>query len=256
MPGSITAIARFTLLEARRTRLAWLLVAGMLVAAALALFAGALAITGAGGVRTALIAAALRLFAVLVVALFVATSMVREMNDKVADLMLALPMPRATWYFGKLCGYALVALAIALATGAMVACFAPSPAVLAWTVSLALELILVAALALLCLFTFNQVPAALCAVLAFYALARSIDALQLIAHGPVLAAHGLADRVAVALLDGIALLVPHLGRFARSEWLLYDANAWAELAANAGQWAIFVLVLAAAALFDLYRRNL
>jgi len=52
------------------------------------------------------------------------------------------------------------------------------------------------------------------------------------------------------------LLLPHLDSFTRTEWLLYHTGSLAALAPIAAQTAIFVSLMAAAALFDLYRKNL
>ena len=57
------------------------------------------------------------------------------------------------------------------------------------------------------------------------------------------------------MLDGIALLLPHLDSFTRTEWLLYQTGTAAALAAIGVQTALFVSLVVAAALFDLYRKN-
>lgn len=253
--GRILALARFTAIEALRTRLAWLLGAGLVALLLAAQFGATLAVTGGDGARTAFAAAGLRLFAVLVVALFVTTSMVREMADKGTEFVLALPLPRAVWYAGKLAGHATIALAIAALCGLTMAALAPPAAVLAWTAALACELVVVAATSLLCLFTFTQVTAALSAVFAFYLLARSLDALLLVAHGPVVAAVSAGDRLLVGVLDLIGLVVPRLGRYAQADWLVHGPPGWDELALLGAHAAIFLALVAAASLFDLYRKN-
>ncbi len=253
--GQILALARFTAIEALRTRLAWLLAAGLVATLLAAQFGATLAVTGSDAARIAFAAAGLRLFAVLVVALFVTTSMLREMADKGTEFVLALPLPRATWYLGKLAGHAAIAVAIAALAGAVMAALAPVASVLPWALALACELVLVAATSLLCLFTFSQVTAALSAVFAFYLLARTLDSLLLVAHGPVVAAVSAGDRLLVGTLDFIGLIVPRLGRYAQADWLVYAPPGWGELAALAGHAAVFLALVAAASLFDLYRKN-
>ena len=70
---------------------------------------GELAITETGQTQAAIAASILRLAAVLLVILFVTTSVNRDFSDKSVELMLSLPVPRAGYYFGKFAGYALVA---------------------------------------------------------------------------------------------------------------------------------------------------
>lgn len=252
----IVTIAQSTGTEALRTRLLWLLGAALLVVVALAQFAGGIAITESAQIRNAVLAAGLRMFAVFMIALFVATSMVREFNDKGVDLLLALPIRRSTYYLGKLLGYAVVAAVTAAAIGLVLGLFAPPGQTLIWSISLACELFLVAAVSLLCLFTFTHVTIALTVVFAFYALARMIDAIQLIAHGPLIEPLSLADRVMVALIDGLALLIPSLDRFTRTDWVVYHTAVMQDLGPILVQTFVFVLLLAAASLFDLHRKNL
>ena len=110
MLSPVKAIARYTFIEALRNRLLWLIIVALVILFGLAEFAGALAITESREIQATLLGALLRLFTVFVVSLFVVTSMVREFNDKGLELVLSLPIPRATYYFGKLAGYSLFAL--------------------------------------------------------------------------------------------------------------------------------------------------
>ena len=99
-------IARYTLLEALRSRLPWLFVLVACACAGLAGFLQQLALTESGAVQTSLLAAALRLASVFLLATFIITSMAREAADRGLELLLALPMPRAAYLLGKLLGYA------------------------------------------------------------------------------------------------------------------------------------------------------
>lgn len=122
----ILPIARYTLLEALRNRLLWL--ALMLVAAGLAFtqFLQQVAITESVQIQAALLAALLRIGAVFILAAYVVTSMVREFNDKVTELILSRPLRRSSYFFGKLAGYAVVALALALISSLPLLLFSPA----------------------------------------------------------------------------------------------------------------------------------
>jgi hypothetical protein len=54
----------------------------------------------------------------------------------------------------------------------------------------------------------------------------------------------------------LALLLPDLSRFTGTAWLLDGAGGGAALAYVAGQTLIYGALLAAAGLFDLYRKSL
>ena len=250
------AIARLTVLEAARSRFAWLIAGYTIAGCALALFAGELAVTEARGFRSGLLGAWLRSCAVFTVSLFVITGMVRELQDKGLELVLSMPVARGTYCAGKLAGFAGVSALPALACAPALAWFAPPAQVALWTASLGLELMIVVAMSLLCTFTFSQTTWALSAVAGFYVLSRAMGALQLMAHGPPAAEASASRRVIGALVDALALVLPDLGRFTESDWLVYGDGTIADLGFAATQTLVCVAFLCAAATFDLYRKAL
>ncbi len=254
--GPITAIAAYTFLEAVRNRLIWLVIAFMVVAFSLAEFLGEVAITETIQFQSAFLGASLRGFAVFMVSLFVITSMVRELNDKGLELVLSLPIPRASYFLGKLAGFSLLAGLTSLLCSLCLLIYVPASQVALWGVSLAMELLIVTAFSLLCLFTFSHVTLALSVVMGFYLLSRTISAIQLIGTGPLAETSTLSQQVINAFLGGLAFVLPELHNFTISEWLVYHTGSWATLAPLAGQSLIYVGLISAAALFDLYRKNL
>lgn len=254
-PGQIATIARSTVLEAWRTRFAVMLAVLLAVALGMALFSGELAITETRQTQAALTAAFLRLGLVLLTALFVIGSVSREFADKVADLTLSLPLPRAGWFLGRLAGFMAVAGLSVLPVMALLLAFAPAPAVALWGLTLLGELLIVSAAALAFALTFTQLMPAFAAFLAFYLLARTIEAIRLMAHGPLVTENTAGERLLVRLVDGVGWLLPDLARFGRSAWLAYTPD-WSALGPVAGQSLVYVLLLASVGLFDLYRRNL
>lgn len=256
MTAPILPIAFYTLLEAVRNRLLGLVLLIVAASGGLGIFLREISITESTIIQASLIGALLRFVAVFVVAAFVITSMVREFNDKGADLVLSLPIPRASYFAGKLLGYSLCALVLAAIFAAALLPYSESGQVVMWGVSLFLELWIIAAFSLLCVFTFSQVVPALSSVLAFYLLARSISAFQLMAHGPMRSADDWSQRAVNAIIEAIATILPRLDTFTRTEWLAYQTGLWSALTPLAAQTLIYVGLLGSAALFDLYRREL
>lgn len=254
MPAALT-IARYTLLEARRNRLGWLVLAIVLAGLGLALFLDQLALTEVQAQRVTMMAAFYRLAGAFLVATFVIGSIVRDFNDKGVEWLLSLPLRRADWLIGKLLGYvagcSLLALALALPLALMV----PLPALLAWTASLAMELTVVAAAALFFVVSLPQFAGAMAATAAYYVLARSLAALLLIGQGPLTDATSLGQQVINGVLFVLALLLPRLDGFADSGWLIHAAPDVGQLLQMAGQGLLGVGVLLSAALIDLYRRE-
>src|SRR6185503_10593111 len=144
MPAA--TLARFVLLEARRSGLPWLALACIALGVGLAGFLSQVALTEGRALQAAVLAALLRASAVFLVAAHVAAATLREINDKGLELMLSLPRPAQ--YLGRLAGFALLGVALAAAFALpLLAWAAPAPVAL-WGLSLALECALVAAAAL------------------------------------------------------------------------------------------------------------
>lgn len=255
MMRAAVTIARYTLLEALRNRLLWLLLLTMAGAVALSGFLNELALTESRELQAALLGATLRLAAVFLIATFVVTSMAREANDKGLELLMALPLPRAVYLFGKLAGFAGLALLPAALFGALGLFFAPPAQAALWAFSLLCECWIMAAFSVLCMLTLRQVLPALAATFSFYLLARVIGALQLLGHGAG-TGQSISQQALNTGIDGLALLLPHLNQFTRSDWLVYHSGSSAELGMIAAQTAIYVALLAAAALFDLHRKDI
>jgi len=106
------------------------------------------------------------------------------------ELMLSLDLPRPGYLIGKFLGFAVVALGVAAIVTVPVAALAPIHAALAWGCSLALELLIIAALSVFCITTFTQLLPAAAFVTAFYLLARSITAIQLMSVSSLLGVDG------------------------------------------------------------------
>ncbi len=255
MKSSILVIARFTFYEAVRNRLFTLTLVGLLCVLGLTEFAGELAITEASNIQAVLIGAGMRLFAVTTVALFVITSIVREFNDKGFELIASLPLPRSSYYFGKFLGFFLLSLVIAVATSLLLLVYSPAIPVSLWLLSLVCELAIVIALSLLCLFTFSNVTVAFMVVICFYILSRSMYAIQLISNSPIMEFYTFSQQFMRLVTDAIAFLLPGLHDFTKSEWLVYGVE-WQSLQPVIIQTVVYLILLCAAGLFDLHRKNL
>ena len=252
----VRAIAYYTLLEARRNHLLWVVVLTIFAAVGLAGFLGQVAITETQHIQAAFLGAFLRWAAIFIVGLTVITGMVREFNDKGFELVLSLPLPRAGYLLGKLGGYAAVALLVALCMTLPLLLVVPPDQATLWGVSLACELLLVCALSLLCILTLKQTLPAFAVVAAFYLLARSISAIQLMGQGALVDSSSWSQQTMTFLVNAIALMLPNLDRFTATDWLVYHSGLPGSLAPIFAQSLIYLVLLTGAGLFDLYRKNL
>lgn len=251
MPAAI--LARSILLEARRGGLPWAAAASLVVGVAAAVFLSQVALTESVALQAAVLAALLRAFAVFLIAAQVASSTLREIDDKGLELMLSLPLSRSTHYLGRLAGHIACGVALAVPFGLALALWAPPQHALLWAMSLACETALVAAAALFFSMTLANLVAAISATAGLYLLARAMPAFQAIAATP-LAEESWAGWIARHTVDVIALVLPRLDAATRTEWLLYEPPSAGSYAAALAGLLLYGLLLVAAGLFDFHRR--
>ena len=250
----VGAIAHYTVLEAWRNRLLVIVLTTTALLFVLSVFARELAVTESTRLQTALLASALRLASVFFVGLYILNGLTREFNDKVVDLMLSLDLPRPAYLLGKYCGFALVAVGVAAIATIPLFLLAPPSRVLFWGCSLGLELLIVAAVSVFCITTFKQLLSAAVFVTAFYLLGRSITAIQLMSSANLVADGGLGQKGGEWLADGMAFLLPRLDAFTQTSWLI-DGTLPTAMGSALIQAILYVALLLAAAMFDLYRKN-
>lgn len=255
MFSKISTIAKFTIVESLRNRLLWLSLLVVAISFGLVEFIGDLAITEHRVTQVAVLAVYLRLSAVVIVTLFVVSSTVRELQDKTLEMILAMPIHRSSYYLGKLTGFILVAVIIALIFSSMMLLYAQPFQVTIWGLSLLLELVLVVALGLVMLFTFNQIPAALTGVFVFYAGARMATSIYLMSKYPIISHTTISQQFMDGFVEILTWLLPDLHRFTQTEWLAYNTGDWGLLLPIMSQTSIYLVLLSAVALFDFYRKN-
>ncbi|MBX9904406.1 MAG: ABC transporter permease [Burkholderiales bacterium] len=252
----INTICRYTALEAIRTRVPATALLTLVVLLVASLFIRELAVTETTRFQIGFYATAARLCAVFIASLYVLSSISREFSDKGLEVLLALDVPRSHYICGKLAGFMLTACAIAVVLSLPLWMLAPAAAVAMWTASLAIELALVIALSLFCIVTFTQLLPAAGFVAAFYLLARSVTAMRLMGGNPVAGQDTLSHQVSRGLVEGLGYLMPALDRWTDTAWLVNAAPEASVLLGIGIQGAVYIALLAAATLFDFYRRSL
>jgi len=256
MNSRIATIARYTLLEALRTRLPALILIALLATLGASLFIAAISVTEGARLQSGFYAAGARLASVFIAGIFVLVSITREFDDKGLDVLLALDLPRSHFILGKLAGYIAIAALIAISLSLPLAWLAAPQAALQWTISLVLELTIVVTLALFCVITFNHLTPAATFVLAFYLLSRALTAIRLMGAHPLTGADTLSHEVIRYLVEALALVMPSLDAWTRTAWLVNDPAPWPDILQLTGQSALYAALLTAATLFDFHRKNL
>ena len=255
MISQILTISKFTIIESMRNRLLWLSLMVVALSFGLVEFIGDLAITEHRVTQVAVLAAFLRISAVVIITMFVVSSTIRELQDKTLEMILAMPIHRGSYYMGKLVGFIQVAVIIALIFTLMLMLYAAADQAFIWGLSLVLELILVVALGLVMLFSFNQIPAAITGVFVIYAAARSASSIYLMSKYPIISHTTFAQKFMDGFVELLTWLLPDLHRFTQTEWLAHGTGSFGLLVPVITQTLVYLSLLSAIALFDFHRKN-
>ncbi len=252
---AIVTIALFTLREAWRDRLlkASLLMIGL--SWVLVLFLDELLLTGPEAAEAAILGFIFRLGGVFQIAILVTFAVARDLQNRGFDLLLALPFPRTVSFMGKLTGFAMAAFLLASLCGLALLPLAPLNQVILWSLVLACELLLMAALAFLLTLTLQQAPMALTLVACFYLLARSMTALLLIVKQTQEMHPNWSSTATQWLLTLIAGALPGFDHFTTTEWLVYHTGSLTIFWPILGETALYLSLLIAIGLYDLYQKD-
>jgi hypothetical protein len=252
----ILPLIRAALIEAWQSRLARSALIAFATLYALSRFIGALTLTDSTFIQTAFLGSGLRLAAVLLIAIHVVFSQLRELADKNFEWILALGLPRGAYVSGRYLGQLTVAGMVAGMATLTLVMQGAGPQASIWGLSLLLELAIISAMALFASLILGQAAGALGLTLGFYLLARSMGTLLLIARSPPLDGGEPYNRLTYAILQGIDLLLPDLEGFTRTTWLTESAPMPLELLGTLVQAILYVLLLIISATLDFRRKDL
>jgi len=107
MSRAVLGLARLTLLEARRTAVGKAALAAIAIAVGLALFVDRVVLTDQERATVVTYAVIVRLAVVLTLGLAIIANTVRDLNERIIDNFLALPLTRMQYALGKWLGWSL-----------------------------------------------------------------------------------------------------------------------------------------------------
>jgi len=250
MKYPVFTIAKYTCIEAFRNRFFTLLVIGIIGIFGLGEFVGEIAITETRQIQASILGFILRFTAVFIICLYVIGSLVREFNDNAVNLIFSLPIPRHVYYFGKLAGFALLAIIISMLMSLPLWLYADASQTGLWTISLMCESLILISVSMLFILTIESMPVAFTAVAAFYLLSRSINTILLIGQSPILETTAISQKFINSLVIMISYVLPDLDKFTQTDWLVYAYGTIQNLYIVGLQTLIYLVFLSAAALFD------
>jgi hypothetical protein len=245
-------LVRLTLLEARRTAVGKAALGAMAAALFLALFASRIVLVDQERVTVVAYAVIVRLALVFTIAQAIIANTVRDLNERIVDHFLALPLTRMQYAIGKWLGWSAVAAACGVAAGAPLLAMPSTPGRLAWTCSFAAEMVIIASLALLLALTLGRVITAMLSFCCLYLFARIGYLLVLLSANMGATKGSLIDRFDARYVEAAGYLLPRMDRFADTSWLSGAATSIGEVLLQA---LIYIALLGAAANIELRRKQ-
>lgn len=256
-PNIVLPTLRYILLVARRDRLFVAMGFVILIAAGLSAVLGSAALVEQSEMALSFTGAAARLILVLGLAVYVPISVHKLAESGELSLILSRPLARSRFVLAITLGYGLIAAVLVMPVWLVVWLVGPpeTTGLLIWGVSLLLEMTLVVGAALFFSLSLSSPVASAVAVLAFYLLARMAPFLIGILDAGWATDAGQFGEFVNLLMTGIAAVMPRIDLFARTDWLVHgatiDRSVWLMLL----QWAVYLPLLLAAAVFDFRRRQ-
>lgn len=254
MKNKLQVIASYTLMEAFRNRLLYIIAFFIAITIGIAFFAGGLAIIEVEETQAQVLGLIYRFGAIIICSLIVISGANREFNDKNHELILSTSVTRTQYFIGKLLGYYAIGVLICLSVAITLLPFAKPLAVAAWSSSVLCETFIAITSALMFATIINNLTLSILLQFGFYILARTMGAITMMVVSG--SEDSIASGLLGSLLKGIGYVIPQLHRFANSDWLSGIVTDFSSICFIALQAGIFCFFLIAVSIFDFNRKNI
>jgi ABC-type transport system involved in multi-copper enzyme maturation permease subunit len=248
------ATLRYVLITALRDKLIAALIVALAACGGAALFIASSALEEQNQFGLAFAGESSRLVLALGLITFIAFHTRRMYETREIEAILSRPISRITFVFAYFCAYAAVALFLALVTSAMIgAVFIANPlGMMQWAASLALESLILVAMALFCAMALESATASVMAALGFYLLGRMAASFRFIVeNGRGTVESDSANHVMNAIITAVAAVMPRMDLFGPTRWLIYGPGGSWGVGELLVQTLIYVPLLLLATMRDL-----
>ena len=248
---------RYVLLTATRDRLFIGLLVGIALAAYISSVLGSTAMLETAQMTLAFTAASARVIIMVGVIVFIGFHMRNAFDAREIDVLLSRPISRTTLVLSYWVGFAAVATCLVIPTILLVAVLGSlnHTGFLLWSVSLLLESWLVVSVALFASLTIKSGVGTVLSSLAIYTLSRMMGFFLATTSSVSLFKEQKINLGTQWLMKTIALVVPRLDFYAKSNWLIYGAKSYEDLNLFLLQSAVFIPLLIAASVIDFKRKQ-
>lgn len=250
-------LIRYILLTALRDRLFIALLASVVLAAAAASVLGSTALVEAEQTTQIYAAYAARLILALGLIVFVCFHIHQAFDSKEIEVNLSRPVSRAALVTAYFLGFGLVASLLWLPVAGLIAWLGlfVGEGFAAWSLSLWCELWIVITLALFAALMLKSSVSAVVVSLSIYILSRMMGYFLATGASNALFQSAQVNEILRSALKGVAVIVPRLDFFGKTEWLAYGVPAAQDWMLFLTQSAIFIPLLLFAAIVDFNRKE-
>jgi hypothetical protein len=221
----------------------------------LSLFVGDAAIVEKSQFVVVYAAGGLRVLSVLAITLFTAFYIQRSFAGRDVEYLLSRPISRPVFLLSHAAALKIIALGLSIVAGVAVSLLSYNnlgTAQFLWTFSLFCEVMMMAFVTLFFGMVLSSATTCTLAALAFYTLARMTG--QLLG---IIQEHGVTwgGWFLSPITQGISMVIPRFDLMTQSSWLIYGPQGAEGLLFLVAQTAVFSLLVLAAAVVDLVRRQ-
>ena len=251
----IWPLFRYIVLAALRDRFVYGLIGIVAIIGSLSVFFGSSAIVEQDNFTRSFAAFGFRLFGVAALVMFVVTYLRRCFENRDIDFLLSRPVGRTRFVMTHAAAFSVIAIFASLILGGTSVYFESGKidaGVMLWWLSLTIEFLIMANVAMFFAFVMTSSTACLLVVFAFYLLCRLIGDLLGILDRKI--DDGMSEIMTRAM-EFISMFIPRLDLMAQSKWLLYGAPSDISFPFIFGQGAVFLTLIIAATAIDMRRRQ-
>lgn len=243
---------RYILLTALRDWLFAGLLFGVVVASVISGLMGDMAMVEPEQLKLTYAAASSRLVLVVGLVVFVCFHVRSAFDTREIDVFLSRPISRPNLVISYWLGFSVVALLLTLPSIGIVFWVGAldMKGFGIWALSLVLEMLMVVAAALFAAFTLRSAVSSVMATLGFYVLSRMMGFFIATSKSSLLFRDAGLNQFSEMAMQVLAIFVPRLDFFAKTEWLVYGVENMADIRLMVLQAVIIVPLLLMAAIID------
>ncbi|MFA5592351.1 MAG: hypothetical protein WC989_03450 [Micavibrio sp.] len=196
-----------------------------------------------------------RLFGTAILVMFVVSHIRRGFDSREIDFLLSRPIGRVSFVLSHAAAFSFIAVVLAFILGLVLVLQETAnlhEGVWLWWLSLAVEFIIMANVAMFFSLVITSTTASLAIVFCFYLLSRLMGEILGILQNK---ADGAWSGFLARIMEFISIFIPRLDLMGQTKWLVYGVPDTISLPFIIAQCAVFLSLIVGAAVMDMHKRQ-